>query len=99
MAFIYGVLAEEYERLQEKRRDYEEKLNQLPKGALVKKRINGKEYNYLMYRENSKVKTEYIKQDRVVEVRAQLERRKKIEDSLSNIKKDMAMIEKVIKST
>lgn len=97
MAFIYGVLEEEYERLQDKKRDYEEKLKYLPKGALVKKRINGKEYNYLMYRENAKVKTAYIKQDRVDEVRAQLERRKKIENSLSNIKKDMSIIEKVVK--
>lgn len=98
MAFIYGVLSEEYERLREKKQDYEEKLKQLPKGALVKKRINGREYNYLMYRVNDKVKTEYIKEERLNEIYLQLERRKKIKKSLSSIKQDISIIEKVVKS-
>jgi hypothetical protein len=98
MAFIYGVLSEEYERLKEKKQDYEEKLKQLPKGALVKKRINGREYNYLMYRVNDKVKTEYIKEERLNEIHLQLERRKKIEKSLSSIKQDISIIEKVVKN-
>jgi hypothetical protein len=98
MAFIYGVLFEEYERLKEKKQDYEEKLKQLPKGALVKKRINGREYNYLMYRVNDKVKTEYIKEGRLNEIYLQLERRKKIKKSLSSIKQDISIIEKVVKS-
>jgi len=97
MGFIYGVLSEEYERLIEKKQDYEEKLKQLPKGALVKKQINGRLYDYLMYRADGKVITEYIKKSRFEEVKAQLERRKKIENSLTSIYQDILLIEKVLK--
>ena len=97
MGFIYGVLSEEYERLIEKKQDYEEKIKQLPKGALVKKQINGRLYDYLMYRADGKVITEYIKKSRFEEVKAQLERRKKIENSLTSIYQDILLIEKVLK--
>lgn len=97
MGFIYGVLSEEYERLIEKKQDYEEKIKQLPKGALVKKQINGRLYDYLMYRADGKVITEYIKKSRFEEVKAQLERRKKMENSLASIYQDILLIEKVLK--
>lgn len=97
MGFIYGVLVEEYTRLLEKQQDYKEKLKQLPKGSLVKKKINGRYYDYLMYRAEGKVITKYIKKNRFEEVKAQLERRKKIEILLASIKQDIGLIEKALK--
>jgi hypothetical protein len=97
MPFIYGVLKEEYERLKEIRQDYENKLQQLPRGTLVKKRIGGHDYNYLAYRSGGKVVTDYIKSSCLDETSQQLERRKKIEEALAGVKIDMGIIEKVVK--
>jgi len=97
MAFIYGVLKEEYDRMLEKKNDYEKKLNELPKGSLVKKQINGHSYNYLMFRENKKVITKYIKKENFDTVQEQLDRRKKIKKSLKSINDDLKIIKKVVK--
>lgn len=97
MPFVYNSLRNEYSGLQEKKQDYLLELQELPRGALLKKRIKGREYDYLVYRESGKVVTTYVKQDRVPQVRAQLERRKEIEKVLSGITVDMKLIEKVVK--
>ena len=97
MAFIYGVLEEEYDRMLEKKKDYEKKLSELPKGSLVKKQINGRSYNYLMFREEKKVITKYIKKEDFDIVKEQLERRKKIKSSLKSINEDLKIIGKVVK--
>lgn len=97
MAFIYGVLKEEYDRMIEKKDDYEKKLSELPKGSLVKKQINGRSYNYLMFREDKKVITKYIKKEDFDTVKEQLERRKKIKSSLKSINEDLKIIGKVVK--
>ncbi len=97
MPFIYGVLKEEYERLKDKKQDYENKLKQLPKGTLIKKQINGHKYNYLSYRVGRRVITNYIKVNNLDQIRDQLIRRKKIVEALDSIKADMCLIEKVVK--
>jgi hypothetical protein len=97
MAFIYGVLKEEYDRMLEKKNDYEKKLNELPKGSLVKKQINGRSYDYLMFRENKKVITKYIKKENFDVVQEQLDRRKKIKKSLKSINEDLKILEKVVR--
>jgi hypothetical protein len=97
MPFIYGVLKEEYGRLREKKQDYENKLQQLPKGTLVKKHIKGHDYNYLAYRAWGKVVTDYVKDNSLDEIRHKLEQRKKIEEALASIEVDMSLIEKVVK--
>jgi len=97
MAFIYGVLEEEYDRMLEKKKDYEKKLGELPKGSLVKKQINGRSYNYLMFRKDKKVITKYIKKEDFDTIQEQLERRKKCKSSLKSINEDLKIIGKIVK--
>jgi hypothetical protein len=97
MPFIYGVLCEEYERLQAKRKDYEEKLAQLPKGKIVTKNIKGRNYNYLLYRLEGKVITKYIKKENLESIQSQIERREKLKAWIDDIMIDIRLIEKVIK--
>ena len=56
---IKGVLREELLNSLEMEKLYEEKLAQLPKGNLVKKKINGHYYYYLQYRKGKKIKCLY----------------------------------------
>ena len=56
-----------------------EELNTLPKGYISTKKIHGKNYSYLQYDENGKLKSLYIRASEADSVREGLARRKEIE--------------------
>ena len=56
---IKPVLKEELENSLKIQKKYEEELNKLPKGSLIKKKIKNHEYYYIVLRENGKVKFIY----------------------------------------
>ncbi|MCF7797310.1 MAG: hypothetical protein K9N11_01335 [Lentisphaeria bacterium] len=57
---IYSVLSEELENSRRMKSDYEAALQRLPVGSLIKKKINGHEYFYIVKRIQGKVQFEYI---------------------------------------
>ena len=59
MGVIKGVLREELENSLRMKGHYERELAKLPKGSLIKKRIKGREYYYVVLRQNGKVKFIY----------------------------------------
>ena len=59
MKVIKGVLKEELNNSLRMKKDYQRELAKLPKGSLVKKKIRGKEYYYLVLREKGRVKFIY----------------------------------------
>lgn len=59
MPVIKGVLREELENSIRMKKDYERELVKLPKGSLIKKKIKGHEYYYLVLREKGKVRFIY----------------------------------------
>lgn len=97
MVYIEGILADEKARLLEKKQDYEAKMKLLPRGSIVHKKIGGKSYPYLMFRENMKVKTVYIKNIDFDSISKQIEDRRRMEKALKNIKENLKVIAKVIK--
>ena len=60
-------------------KDILEQLNTLPDGYISVKKINGKEYYYLQYSENGKLRSKYIKYSELEVIRQQLEKRKELE--------------------
>jgi hypothetical protein len=59
MKVIKSVLKEELDNSFRMRKNYQRELAKLPKGSLIKKKIRGKEYYYLVLREKGKVKFIY----------------------------------------
>lgn len=59
MGPIKGVLKEELSNSLRMKKGYERELIKLPKGSLVKKKIKGHDYYYLVAREGGKVKFAY----------------------------------------
>lgn len=59
MKVIKGVLKEELANSLAMKKDYERELALLPKGSLVKKKIKGHDYYYLVVREKGKVRFVY----------------------------------------
>jgi len=55
MGVIKGVLSEELANSLQMKKGYERELSKLPKGSLIKKKIKGHEYYYLLFRKNGKV--------------------------------------------
>ena len=56
---IKGVLREDLENSIRMQKKYVEELEKLPVGSLIKKKIKGHEYYYVVMRENGKVKFVY----------------------------------------
>ena len=79
---------------------YEKQLADLPKGSLQTKVRNGKKYYYLAYRNNGKTVSDYAGNNEadIVVLRERLERRKGIENLLKAIKKELALMNKVLET-
>ena len=96
MPYIKGVLDEEKNRLENKKKHYEKRLESLPKGCIVYKDIyNGKKYPYLVFRENKKVITKYIRNKELNELLEQLEDSKRVREALKNIKNNLKYLSKI----
>ena len=59
MGPIKGVLKEELSNSSRMKKGYERELAKLPKGSLIKKKIKGHDYYYLVVRKNDKVMFAY----------------------------------------
>lgn len=67
--------------------ELENEIAILPQGTINIKKINGKEQPYLQWTENGKSKSKYIKKDEREHILAGVERRKQLQDELSELKK------------
>jgi len=98
MSFFVTTTLREAKRMDALREAYEEQLKNLPTGSLRAKERNGKKYFYLSYRCNGKVVSEYIGNDESVieDLRDRLERRRGVEGLIKSIKKELALMNKVL---
>ena len=74
---------------------YEELLNNLPRGSLICRK---KEYYYLKYRKDGKIYDEYIGKnpETVDSLRKKLEQRKHYTEMLSALKQEQKVIQKML---
>ena len=93
---IKGILKEELENSLQMKKDYENALAKLPKGSLIKKKIKGHEYYYLILREFGKVKFIYkgkaVSQDLIKQYKEAKELRAKYRNLLSQVKKQIKFL-------
>ena len=90
-----NVIEKESLRNEEMIRQYEDLIASLPKGSLICRK---KEYYYLKFREDGKLRDQYIGKDPEVisSVREQLEQRKHYVKMLSALKKEQKAIHKIL---
>ncbi len=62
--------------------ELQNRIAELPAGYISKKTINGKQYNYLQWKEAGKVKSKYLKADQVDYVIRQIDERKQLQIEL-----------------
>ncbi len=94
MPIIKGVLREELENSLWMKEDYERELAKLPKGSLIKKKIKGHEYYYLVLRKNGVVK--FIYKGKTVS-EAELRKDKEAKEYRAKYRKSLSQVKKQIK--
>jgi len=100
MRIIKGVLKEELVNSVRMKKNYEQALDDLPRGCLVKKYIRGHKYHYLAVREGEKVKYAYKGKMPDSEVNKYEEAKKlraKYRNLLSQSKKQIKFLKKVLR--
>ena len=92
MGVIKGALKEELNNSLRMKLAYEKELANIPRGTIVKKKVKGHEYCYLLTREKGKVKLVYKGKLSVQEIRQYkraAEYRAKYRQLLSKVKKQI----------
>jgi len=78
---------------------YQKRIDSIPKGVVSSKKINGKSYYYLSYREGNKVKTDYLgklTEQEVKEYQEKIEKRKRYQKMLKKLQKEIKFLRKVL---
>ena len=79
----------ELSEIQNRVAELEQQISNLPAGSITKKTVNGKEYFYHRWTEDKKRKEKYIPVDEVDNFHAQIEQRKKLDQDLKALKKQL----------
>ena len=62
--------------------EIKERINELPKGSISKKQVNGKTYFYHRWHEDGKLKEKYIPEEDIAELKKRIDERRKLESYL-----------------
>ena len=89
----YQDLYNEYVSLLREKAECQSNLAVLKDGYISTKTISGKKYAYLQYRVNGKLLSEYVKEDHLPEVRAELDKRMVTLSRISEIDERLKKIE------
>ena len=96
---IEGVIKEEYERQKRLSELYIKKISKLPKGSISYQSRQNNVYAYLKYKNGKKVVNQYLGPkgaDMIDDTQKQIEKRKKIEAQLEEVKKNIRRMEKLL---
>ena len=100
MRVLRGVLEEELVNSRRMRREYEQALKRLPKGALIRKQIRRHGYYYLLKREGGRVRFDYLGRHISSEVkhryREAKQLRAKYRKLLAQVKQQVSFLEKAL---
>ncbi len=97
---VKGVLEEELQRLLALKGHYQEKIKECPPGYLLKRKMKGRVYYYLSFREGSKIKQRYLgalKPDQVESYKDLIKRKRKLQSQLSDVNKNIDYLKRLLK--
>jgi len=97
MAIIFDILEEEKNRLLKLRDKYKIQISKLPKGSISRKKRWNREYIYLAYREDYKIKFDYIgplNSEMAKKISEKVEERKELESKLRQVNKNLKEVER-----
>ena len=92
----YKELYDEYNALLSARCDYLKATTGLRDGYISNKTISGKQYSYLQKKADGKLKSEYIKEDLLPQVKQELQKRAHIEKEIIGTDKQLDRLETAV---
>ena len=94
--FIDVVLEREKQRNENMRIMYEQRITELPRGSLLIRELNGKQYCYLRYRDGKKVIQKYAGTiEQAENIRAKIDERKHLLELLEMLEEENKRIKKM----
>lgn len=97
---IKSVLREELQNSLRMQKSYERELAKLPRGSLVKRSIKGRDYYYLVYREEGKVRSVYkgkVSREEIRKYESAKKYRAKYRKLLSQVKKQIRFLRSALR--
>ena len=97
ISVLSTLLSREENRNEKMIAEYNRELETLPKGSIKPKKVKGKVYYYLTFRDGDKVITKYVGKDEesLITIREQLARRKQVEEIIKKLKEERVQIKKL----
>lgn len=98
--FIKDILREELDNSLQMKRNYEQALEEIPKGSLVRRILKGHPYYYLVFRENGKVRSVYqgkLSKQECREFDEAKQQRAQYRQQLSEVNKQIRFLRKVLR--
>lgn len=96
MNLILHTVIQEKQRIEYMLQRYQRELDDLPKGTISEKIVDGKVYYYLKYRNGKKVVSQYVSRKEIETVRALVEKRRHIEAMVKSLNEEKAIADKVL---
>ena len=98
MSLMIRTIQKEKSRIDYMLASYMNQLEELPRGAVVRKTAGKNIYYYLKYRVGKNVFTDYLGKEgeKVASVRADIEKRRHIEAMVANLHAELAIANKVL---
>ncbi len=96
---LRSILREERDRLRELAALYRSRISELPKGYISVKKINGRHYAYLSYREKDRIRSVYIGKspsEKAAEMKRLIESRKEYQSQLKLIRGRIKELQKIL---
>lgn len=100
MSIVSDVMQDELKRNLEMQIAYNKEITSLPKGTIISKKIRNREYLYLLYRADGKVRTDYIgSKEKVLidDIQKKIDKRKYYQTTLKKLLKEEQEIRRVLK--
>ncbi len=97
---VKSVLEEELQRLLILKDRYQEKMKEYPPGYLLKRKMRGRVYYYLSYREGAKIRQRYLgplEPEKLKSYKDLIKRKKELQKQFSEVKKNIAYLERLLK--
>ena len=99
MSIVFHILEEEIQRLQRLSQKYKHEIQKLPKGSISLKKRYNKQFAYLSFRENDKVKFNYLGSSdnpAILLLKEKINQRKQYENKLKIVLNDIKEVSTAI---
>jgi len=100
MNILISTLKEELATAKRLEKKYMKRIGELPRGSFISRDIRGKQYGYLTFRENGKVKQEYLgclNEDRISFYRNAMSQRAEYKRKLKSVREQMKIINRALR--